>query len=231
MQSKTTEFFQKRKANEPMLQNNLNASALQQGYNQPQMNMSGAMGRGMNPQQNFQSPMSSFQQTMPQQQQQTPQQQQQQQQFMQQQHMQQQLQRHAQQQQQQQQAQRAQQNQAQNQQTQPQMGMGAGMNMGMNPGNANMAQSAQVFTPQRVQMVNMAGNVNRAAGINDISKLAAADRQKVLDLGQKLYDTASEENRSSARLSIQQKMQKQQVLGGWMMNRDGYPGVVAVKRR
>ncbi|KAH7188320.1 uncharacterized protein B0J16DRAFT_317989 [Fusarium flagelliforme] len=54
MGQKIMEFFKRRQANEPNLQNNINASAQAQAQAQAQAMMSMQMGRGMGPQQGFQ---------------------------------------------------------------------------------------------------------------------------------------------------------------------------------
>ncbi|TWU77325.1 hypothetical protein ED733_005133 [Metarhizium rileyi] len=80
MANKTLEFFKKRQANEPSLQNNLNANAQAQAQAQAMMNMQAQMGRGMGQvQQGFQHLQHQMQPgQLPQQTQQHPQLQQQQ---------------------------------------------------------------------------------------------------------------------------------------------------------
>ncbi|KHN99640.1 uncharacterized protein MAM_02493 [Metarhizium album ARSEF 1941] len=159
MASKTLEFFKKRQANEPNIQNNLNANAQAQVQAQAQaqaqamMNMQAAqMGRGMSQvQQGFQHLQHQVQPgQLPQQAQQHPQLAQQQ-----------------------------------------QLGMGRAM------GPAQQAMAMQSRQPQQFP--------------NDMSRLAQSDRAKVMDLAAKMMAQASEQQKASTRMSLQQRLSPQQM--------------------
>ncbi|PHH70544.1 hypothetical protein CDD83_5411 [Cordyceps sp. RAO-2017] len=167
MASKTMEFFKKRQANEPNLQNTLNANAqaqAQAAQAQVMMNMQAQMGRGMGhgPQQGFQ-------------------------------HLQHQMQ--------------ASQIPQQPQQQQPpsqQQPMGMGMGMGPQAGRGGM-------TPGQ-QAMGMPGGPNRPPQIaNEMSRLAQADKAKVMDLASKMMTQATEQQKASARVHVHQRLPPQQL--------------------
>ncbi|KAM4057118.1 hypothetical protein HRG_003965 [Hirsutella rhossiliensis] len=148
MANKTMEFFKKRQANEPNLQNTLNAqaqAAQAQAQAQAMMNMQAQMGRGMGqaPQQGFQHLQHQMQASqIPQHAQQQPQAQQ-----------------------------------------QP-MGMGMGL---------------------------QAGRGGMPPGLGGQQAMGMADKAKVMDLASKMMIQASEQQKSSARLHVQQRMPPQQL--------------------
>jgi hypothetical protein len=209
MSSKTTDFWRRRQANEPALQQQLNQNAQAQAMMNMNMHQ---MGRGMN-QQAFQQMQQGMQPMNLQQQQQQFQQQQQR------------LQQQAQQQRQQQQAQqpmRQQHPQQQQQMQQQQLGMGMdmgmNMNMGMNMGVAN--QAGRGMAPNQ-QMANMGNAQNRPGqGGDNISRLAPGDRAKVTELANKMMLQASDEQKQVAMNTVRAKLTPQQLQEMQANNKD-----------
>ncbi|KAG8416426.1 hypothetical protein J3458_007013 [Metarhizium acridum] len=150
MANKTLEFFKKRQANEPNIQNNLNANA--QAQAQAMMNMQAAqMGRGLGQvQQGFQH----LQHQVPP-------------------------------------GQLPQQTQQHSQLQQQQIGMGRAM------GPTQQAMAMQNRQPQQFP--------------NDMSRLAQSDRAKVMDLAAKMMAQASDQQKASTRMSLQQRLSPQQL--------------------
>ncbi|KFA69979.1 hypothetical protein S40285_02034 [Stachybotrys chlorohalonatus IBT 40285] len=182
MNNKMMEFVKKRQANEPNLQNSLNAGAQAQAQVQAQaqqramMNMQ-QLGRGMGqgpqgfPQ--FQQPMPGAQ--MPQQQQ-------------------------------------MQQNPQQNPQhhllqQQQQMGMPMGNHMGM-----GMVTQAGRGAGPNSQAMNMGGGQGRPPQPNatDISRLTLADKQKVQETANRMMASTPESQKNQLRQQLQQRMTPQQ---------------------
>ncbi|KAF9765425.1 hypothetical protein IL306_002290, partial [Fusarium sp. DS 682] len=154
------EFFKRRQANEPTLQNSINVSAQAQAQAQAQAMMSMQMGRGMGqgPQQGFQSmqhPMQGGQMN----------------------------------------------------QGQQQLPMNAGMNMGM------PNQAGRGMGPGQ-QMVGMAGGQNRPqqnSFPSDMARLSQQDRVKVSELAQKMFNTASDQQKQNTRMQLSQRISPTQM--------------------
>ncbi|KAL5626839.1 hypothetical protein FOBRF1_001182 [Fusarium oxysporum] len=155
MGNKIMEFFKRRQANEPTLQNSINVSAQAQAQAQAQAMMNMQMGRGMGqgPQQGFQSMQHPMQ--------------------------------------------GGQMNQAQQQ-----LSMNAGMNMGM------PNQAGRGMGPGQ-QMVGMAGGQNRPQQTSfpsDMARLSQQDRVKVSELAQKMFNTASDQQKQNTRMQLSQRI-------------------------
>jgi hypothetical protein len=160
MGNKIMEFFKRRQANEPTLQNSINVSAQAQAQAQAQAMMNMQMGRGMGqgPQQGFQSMQHPMQ--------------------------------------------GGQMNQAQQQ-----LPMNAGMNMGM------PNQAGRGIGPGQ-QMVGMGGGQNRpqqTAFPSDMARLSQQDRVKVSELAQKMFNTASDQQKQNTRMQLSQRISPTQM--------------------
>ncbi|KAJ4268784.1 hypothetical protein NW762_002852 [Fusarium torreyae] len=159
MSNKVMEFYKRRQANEPNIQNSINVSAQAQAAQaQAQAMMNMQMGRGMGqvPQQGFQPmqhPMQGGQM-------------------------------------------------GQGQQQQIQMGGGMGMNM-------NMANQAGRGMGPGPQMMGMPGGQNRPQASSfpqEMARLSQQDKNKVSDLAQKMFNTASEQQKANTRMQLSQRL-------------------------